>query len=259
MPSVIEVKNASMHFSSRKTETVALKDINLNIDSGEFVTLLGASGCGKSTLLNLIAGFLECTSGQVLLEGNEVSGPGADRGVLFQSPALFPWLTVLDNVLFGPRAQGTRDKGTTDKARELLDMVGLTGFEDHYTPQLSGGMRHRVALVRMLINDPAILLMDEPFAALDAQTRTQMQALLLKLCQERGTTVLFVTHDIEEAVLLADRVCVMSPRPGRITDVVDVDFPRPRAYDLTETPDFVALRRRLRLMIAREAEMEMAP
>jgi NitT/TauT family transport system ATP-binding protein len=247
---LIEVRNVSKRFSSARTQTVALQDISLTMEPGEFVTLLGTSGCGKTTLLNLIAGYSTPTSGEVLLNGQKVTKPGSDRGVLFQTPALFSWLTVLENVLFGPRARRVMSPTIEERARELLATVGLDGFESHFPSQLSGGMRHRLALARTLINDPAILLMDEPFGALDAQTRSQMQSFLLDLCQAQHTTVLFVTHDIEEAVLLADRVCVMTPRPGKILRFVAVRLPRPRQYDVTETRDFMAIRHELRILLA---------
>ena len=230
--------------------TRALHDIHLGVDAGEFVCLLGPSGCGKSTLLHIVAGFISPDAGQVTAYGQAVAGPGADRCVLFQSPTLFPWLTSRDNVLFGPRSRRLDDDETQRRADELLVTVGLGDFKHHYPHQLSGGMRHRAALARALINRPRILLMDEPFAALDAITREQMQNFLLELWEREQMTVLFVTHDVEEAALLSDRVCIMSPRPGRIVDIVDIQLQRPRDKTLRDTPEFVALRHGLRERLA---------
>ncbi len=230
--------------------TEALRAIDLKIGAGEFVSLLGPSGCGKSTLLHVVAGFLKQDAGAVLAHGETVNGPSADRCVLFQSPTLFPWLTARDNVLFGPRASGRMGADARDRAEALLAMVGLEEFGDHYPHQLSGGMRHRAALARALINRPRILLMDEPFASLDAITRESMQNFLLELWQHERMTVLFVTHDVEEAGLLSDRVCVMSARPGRIIAVEDIGVERPREEALRDTAEFVALRHRLRLRLA---------
>ena len=227
-----------------------MRDIHLEVGAGEFVSLLGPSGCGKSTLLHIVAGFLKPEAGSVVAHGRVVAGPDADRCVLFQAPTLFPWLSALDNVLFGPRARGAVSAATLARARELLDMVGLGQFHDHYPHQLSGGMRHRAAFARALINRPSILLMDEPFAALDAITRESMQNFLLDLWQRDRTTVLFVTHDVEEAALLSDRVCVMSPRPGRIARIETIGLKRRRDEALRDTEEFVALRRQLRLALA---------
>jgi len=246
----VSVSGLSKTFWRDGRPTNALHDIHLAIAPGEFVCLLGPSGCGKSTLLHIVAGFIPPDDGQVAAHGGLVTGPGVDRCVLFQSPTLFPWLTSRDNVLFGPRSRGMDDEETRSRADALLATVGLADFKDHYPHQLSGGMRHRAALARALINRPRILLMDEPFAALDAITREQMQNFLLDLWQREQMTVLFVTHDVEEAALLSDRVCIMSPRPGRIVDIVDIELARPRDEALRDTAEFVALRHELRERLA---------
>jgi NitT/TauT family transport system ATP-binding protein len=255
----IGVRGVTKAFWRGNTVTVALQDIDLAVDEGEFICVLGPSGCGKSTLLNLVAGFLKPDRGAIFSRGVPITGPAADRCVLFQSPALFPWWTVRDNVLFGPRAQHRLSPDAKRRADELLEVVGLKGFEAHYPHQLSGGMRTRVAFARALINNPAVLLLDEPFAALDAITRASMQEFLLELWQRERTTILFVTHDVEEATLLADRVCVMSARPGIIAHTVSINIPRPRHYVATETPEFVAVRRGLRTALESVMGKERVP
>jgi NitT/TauT family transport system ATP-binding protein len=246
----IDVAGVSKTFWRNGVPTHALGSIDLRVRPGEFVCLLGPSGCGKSTLLHIVAGFIAADSGEVTVHGERVTGPGADRCVLFQAPTLFPWLTSRENVLFGPRARRVFTPATRRRADELLDMVGLGEFGDHYPHQLSGGMRHRAALARALINRPPILLMDEPFAALDAITRESMQNFLLDLWQRERMSVLFVTHDVEEAALLSDRVCVMSARPGRITSVEEIALARPRDAALRDEIEFVTLRRGLRERLA---------
>ncbi|MFF5989920.1 ABC transporter ATP-binding protein [Prauserella flavalba] len=229
-----------------KTTVRVLDDINLEVAGEEFVCLLGPSGCGKSTALNLIAGFVPPTRGQAAVDGRPVTGPGPDRGVVFQDANIFPWMTVAKNVAFGPSVQGRLSGRELDeRVLHYLDRVGLAGFGDHLPHELSGGMRQRVGLARVLVNDPPVLLMDEPFGALDAQTRITMQELLLELWDRDRKTVLFVTHDIDEALLLGDRVAVMSARPGRIKTVLDVPLPRPRSYDAMADPAFVELKNRL--------------
>ncbi len=218
----------------------ALDDVSLTIGDGEFVALLGPSGCGKSTLLNLLAGFESVTDGSLLFDGRQVARPGPDRGVVFQEAALFPWLSVWENVIFGPRVQGVPRAEYEGRARELLKLVGLEAFADALPVQLSGGMRQRVGIARVLVMNPRALLMDEPFGALDAQTRLAMQQLLLDVWQSLGTTVLFVTHDIDEAILLSDRICVMSARPGRIVRAIPIELPRPRSIASLTSPDFIA-------------------
>jgi len=210
-------KNLNMIFRSPKGETIhALKDINFKLSKGELLTVLGPSGCGKTTLLNIAAGFIRPTSGQIILGDKEINGPGVDRGMVFQQGALFEWLTVAENVNFGLRMKKEDPVTTAKKVEEWLDIVGLQGFGDTPTYQLSGGMQQRVALARCLINDPEVILMDEPLGALDALTREKMQSLVLKIWKETGKTIVLITHSVEEALLLGERVYVMAPRPGRI-------------------------------------------
>ena len=216
----------------------ALDNVDFRIGEGEFVALLGPSGCGKSTLLNLLAGFEPLSEGALTFDGKTISKPGPDRGVVFQEAALLPWLSVWENVVFGPKVQGTPKDEYEAKAREILTIVGLEKFHEALPVQLSGGMRQRVGIARVLVMEPRALLMDEPFGALDAQTRLSMQQLLLEVWQRLKTTVLFVTHDIDEAILLADRVCVMTARPGRITRDIPITLPRPRSLDDLTTADF---------------------
>ncbi|MCW2866842.1 MAG: transporter related protein [Marmoricola sp.] len=232
--------------SRRAPARLALDGFDLDVRPGEFLCLLGPSGCGKSTLLNLLAGFSEPDSGELVVDGSPVTGPGPERGVLFQTPMLFPWLTTLDNVLYGPRARHELTDDVRRRAVDLLDTVGLSQAHDVYPHELSGGMRHRAAFARVLVNQPRVLLMDEPFGALDAITRVAMQRFLLHLWERDRMTVVFVTHDVEEAVLLGDRICVMSGTPGRTRAVFDVDLPRPRELELTDTLEFVHLKRQVR-------------
>jgi NitT/TauT family transport system ATP-binding protein len=227
------------------TPVRALEDVSLDIKDGEFVALLGPSGCGKSTLLNLIAGFDTPTSGQVLFDGTAVERPGPDRGVVFQEASLFPWLSVWNNITFGPRVQYLSRGDYEAKAREMTKLVGLEAFTEALPTQLSGGMRQRVGIARVLVMSPRALLMDEPFGALDAQTRLTMQQLLLDVWQKLGTTVLFVTHDIDEAILLADRICMMSARPGRIISEIAVNLARPRSIESLVAPEFAAYKSRI--------------
>ena len=225
--SKLVIQGVSKAFAS----TEALEKIDLAIGDNDFLCILGPSGCGKSTLLRIVAGLEVPSTGRVLLDGQPVERPGPDRGMVFQSYTLFPWLTVRQNVLFGTRS-------TEDKATRLISQVGLKGFENHYPKQLSGGMQQRTALARALANDPRILLLDEPFGALDNQTRALMQELLLGIWEADRKTVLFVTHDIDEAIFMANRVAVMSARPGRIKTMVPIDLPHPRHYTMKTTPEF---------------------
>lgn len=220
----------------------ALSDVDFRVNEGEFVALLGPSGCGKSTLLNIVAGFEKASGGDVLFDGGHVSKPGPDRGVVFQEASLLPWLNVWENVVFGPKVQNIARDVYEPRARRILDIVGLSQFTDALPIQLSGGMRQRVGIARALVMEPRALLMDEPFGALDAQTRLSMQELLLDVWQKLKTTVLFVTHDIDEAILLADRVCVMTARPGRITRDIPITMPRPRTIDALTDPAFVGFK-----------------
>lgn len=236
---------------ARQQKVNALAGIDLEIGGDEFLIILGPSGCGKSTLLNIIAGFDEATAGEIRLDGKAIRDPGPDRGVVFQEYALFPWLTVTQNVEFGLRERRVPKAEREIRVRKQIASVGLSGFENRFPQELSGGMRQRVALARVLVNDPKILLMDEPFAALDAQTRTIMQTELLRVWSEERRTALFITHNIEEAVLLGDRVVVMTARPGRIKEIVPVNLPRPR--DVTSA-EFNQIRRYVASLLESEVQ-----
>ena len=250
---MIEIRAVHKEFAKGERRVVALEEIDLTVAEREFVAILGPSGCGKSTLLNMVAGFDLPTRGSVKVAGEEILAPAPTRGVVFQEPALFPWLTVMDNVVFGPKTRGQSAADYRARAAQIIEAVGLSGFEASYPAELSGGMRQRVGIARVLIMEPKVLLMDEPFGSLDAQTRTLMQELLLALWERHHQTVLFITHDIEEAVLLADRVCVMTARPGRIKKSIDVRMPRPRSIELTTSPEFNALRREVLELIRQES------
>jgi ABC-type nitrate/sulfonate/bicarbonate transport system ATPase subunit len=234
-------------------EVTALEGLSLGIADRSFVCLVGPSGCGKSTLLNLLAGFETPTDGGVLLDGRPVRGPAPDRGVVFQEAALFPWLTVMGNVCYGPQRRGIARDVYVPAARALLAQVGLGRFGDSYPHELSGGMRQRTAIARALVNDPEVLLLDEPFGALDAQTRSLMQELLLDVWERQQRTVLFVTHDVEEAVFMADRVIVMSRPPGRIMADIPIDLPRPRSFEVLTTPAFTDFKRAVLALVRQEA------
>ena len=223
----------------------ALQPVDLAVAANDFITILGPSGCGKSTLLRIVAGLEAPSTGRVLLDGKAVTRPGPDRGMVFQSYTLFPWLTVAENIGFGLREQGKPERERNEIVASYVDLVGLKGFENHWPKQLSGGMQQRTAIARALANDPEILLLDEPFGALDNQTRGLMQELLLGIWERRKKTVLFVTHDIEEAIFMASRVIVMSARPGRIKSDVPVDLPHPRHYTLKTSPEFSTLKAQL--------------
>lgn len=235
----ITFENVSKTFSGQ-SEVRALEGIDLAIGEGEFVALLGPSGCGKSTLLNLLAGFEMATEGSLLFDGKTVTRPGPDRGVVFQEAALFPWLNVWQNVIFGPQVQGVARVDYESKARNLLRLVGLESFSDALPVQLSGGMRQRVGIARVLAMSPKALLMDEPFGALDAQTRALMHEELLAIMRRRPKTVVFVTHDVREAVYLADRVAVMTARPGRIKEIIETGTPSGAGSEFLQTPEFNA-------------------
>ncbi len=234
----IAVRSLSKSYATRDGRLTALEHITFGVAEGEFIAVVGPSGCGKSTLLKILAGLLPPSSGEALLRGTPIAGPRRDIGVVFQSPVLFPWRSVLGNVLLPVDVQGLPRARYAELAVELLELVGLEGFERRYPWELSGGMQQRVALTRALIHDPAMLLMDEPFGALDAMTREQMNLELQRIWLERQKTVLFITHSIPEAVFLADRVLVMSPRPGRILEDLRVEFGRPRSLDVMSTPAF---------------------
>jgi NitT/TauT family transport system ATP-binding protein len=226
---MIEIDHVSQVFqTSARQDHLALSDISLTIEDGAFVSILGPSGCGKSTLLYIVGGFVRPTRGAARMKGRAITVPGPDRGPVFQEFALFPWKTVLGNVMYGPRQQGMKHADAEAQSRILIEMVGLKGFEDFYPKELSGGMKQRVALARTLAYHPEVLLMDEPFGALDAHTRTRLQNDLLNIWERDRKTVLFVTHSVEEAVFLSDRVVMMTRSPGRIRQIVTVDLPRPR-------------------------------
>ncbi len=241
-------------FQTRRQDTLALDDVTLEVRPREFTCIVGPSGCGKSTLLNIAAGIDTHYDGRALFEGAPIRGMARERAVVFQEPALFPWLSVLGNVVFGPKTQGQPAAEYRAHAARIIDQVGLGGFESHYPAELSGGMRQRVGIARALIMRPQVLLMDEPFGSLDAQTRSLMQELLLAVWESHHQTVLFITHDIEEALLLADRVCVMTARPGRIKKTIDVDIPRPRSIEVTTSPELNRLRREVFALIREESQ-----
>jgi NitT/TauT family transport system ATP-binding protein len=242
----IAVRRLSMTYGDAANAVTALDDIDFEVADGEFISIVGPSGCGKSTLLRILAGLLRATAGEAMLNGVPIAEPRQDIGVVFQSPVLFPWRTVLGNVLLPADVRGLGRERMTRQALDLLALVGLTGFEHRYPRELSGGMQQRVALVRALINDPALLLMDEPFGALDAMTREAMNVELQRIWLERRKTVVFITHSTTEAVFLADRILVMTPRPGCIGDVFGVDLPRPRSLDVMTTGRFGSYVRRIR-------------
>jgi ABC-type nitrate/sulfonate/bicarbonate transport system ATPase subunit len=238
---ILSIRGVERRFDT----TLALTATNLDVAENDFITILGPSGCGKSTLLRIVAGLDQPTAGEVALDGKRIEGPGADRGMVFQSYTLFPWLTVLDNVCFGLAERGLPRAQQLEVAHGFLAKVGLKGFDRHYPKQLSGGMQQRTAIARALANDPRMLLMDEPFGALDHQTRELMQELLLGIWEEQRKTVLFVTHDIDEAIFMASRVVVMSARPGRIKLDRAVALAHPRHYSLKTTPSFAQLKAEL--------------
>ena len=238
----VRIDNVRKVFNTRNGEMVALNGVSLDIHDNEFICVVGPSGCGKSTLLNIIAGLTEPTSGKVYCDGKEVTGTGTERGVVFQQYALFPWLTVKKNVMFALEMRGVKGKEAEEEALKYLAMVDLVKFADHYPKELSGGMKQRVAIARAYAANPEVLLMDEPFGALDAQTRTQLQTELLETWEREKKTCFFITHDVEEAIILAQRVIIMSARPGRIKDIVDVNIPYPRTQETKLTPEFNELK-----------------
>jgi NitT/TauT family transport system ATP-binding protein len=249
----IEVRDLNISFKARKETVQAVKSVSLNVQPGEFVSLIGPSGCGKSTLMNAVAGFTRANSGVLTLDGKRIEGPGSDRGVVFQQYSLFPWMTVRKNVEFGLKMKNVSPAQRETQARTLLGLAGLLAFENHYPSQLSGGMKQRVGIVRALATSPQVLLMDEPFGALDSQTRSVMQEILTNMWQRLRLSVLFITHDIEEAIFLSDRIYVMTARPGRIKAEIKVPLPRPRTPDMMDTPDFVALIRSIKKLIREES------
>lgn len=236
----ISISDVSIVYGKGDKANVAVEETNLEIEAGEFICLLGPSGCGKSTLMNSIAGFVPPSSGTVSIDGDIVNGPGPERGMVFQQYSLFPWKTIFENIVIGPQFSGDMEASYT--ANTFLEMVGLSRYRDHYPSQLSGGMQQRVGIARALASYPSVLLMDEPFGALDAQTRLMMQESLLSLWSEFGTTVVFVTHDVDEAVFLSDRVLIMSATPGRIIADLKNDLPRPRHQAMTTDPAYNELK-----------------
>jgi len=248
----LEVRGVEHTYVLKKQRIEALKGIDMSVEEKSFVTILGPSGCGKSTLLRLIAGLEMPTKGEIYLEGRRVEGPGSDRGMVFQSYTLFPWLTVKENIEFGLVLKGMSRAEREEISSHFISITGLSGFEDYYPKNLSGGMQQRVAIARALANDPEVLLMDEPFGALDAQTRMLMQEFLLRLWQDSHKTILFVTHDIEEAIFLGDFIFVMTSRPGRFKKIVEIDIPRPRDFDIKVSPEFTEMKKELYDMIREE-------
>ncbi|SFV01466.1 ABC transporter ATP-binding protein [Pseudoduganella namucuonensis] len=239
----ISIERLHIHLGQGARAFEAVRDVSLAVAPGEFVCLLGPSGCGKSTLLGALAGHLDPSRGGIAVDGQRVRGPHPERGLVFQQHTLFPWKKVLQNVAFGLKMKGVPRAERHARALELIELVGLKGFEHHYPSQLSGGMKQRVEIARVLINHPRVMLMDEPFGALDAQTRLMMQQLLLDVWARIKTTIVFITHDIDEALFLADRILVMSPRPGRIVEELRLDFDRPRDAELVTSPEFTRLKR----------------
>jgi NitT/TauT family transport system ATP-binding protein len=241
----MEVRDLYKSFAVQGKPLLALEAINLQLYPREFVCLVGASGCGKSTLLNIVAGLAAPTSGQVLIDGKAVAGPGSDRGMVFQNYTLYPWLTVSQNIAFGLQLRNLPKAEQRERVNYYLNVVGLTQFAKAYPKQLSGGMKQRVAIARALANEPEVLLMDEPFGALDAQTKEQMQQFLLELWEQTHTTVLMITHDVEEAIFLSQRVYVMSVRPGRLKLEVPIDLPAQRDLEVKLTPKFIEIKRQV--------------
>ncbi len=239
---VIKIDNVNKKYQTRKGEVLALSNVNMEIKENEFICVVGPSGCGKSTLLNMIAGLLEPTEGHIYVNDKEVEGTGPERGVVFQQYALFPWLTVLKNVEYAPKLQGLRGKALEEEAMKYLKMVELEQFASSYPKELSGGMKQRVAIARAYAAKPQVLLMDEPFGALDAQTRTQLQSELIETWEKEQKTCFFITHDVEEAIILATKVVIMSARPGRIKEIVDVDIPYPRTQETKMSPRFLEIK-----------------
>jgi NitT/TauT family transport system ATP-binding protein len=248
-PVVMTVAGVGRVFESAQGPLTALQDIEFEVRQREFISVIGPSGCGKSTLIRIVSGLETCTNGAVLIDGKPVLGPGPDRGMVFQAYTLFPWLTVKANVMFGPNMKGVPREEAEKQADEWLRVVGLSKFADHYPNQLSGGMKQRVAIARALANQPRILLMDEPFGALDAQTRGSMQAHLLRICASVDITVMFITHDLDESIYLSDRIVVLGAHPGRVMEIIEVPVPRPRSVDQFLSGPFLATKARLEELI----------
>lgn len=238
-------RNVSKIYSSARGDVHALEDINLEVDDGGFFTLIGHSGCGKSTFLRIAAGLEEATSGEILVDGEVHTNPDQDRGMVFQSYTLFPWLTVVQNIEFGLRMRQMNKKERREKALSYLELVHLEEFANSYPKELSGGMKQRVAIARAVANEPKVLMMDEPFGALDADTRERMQNLLLEIRDTRKLTVVFITHDIDEAIVLSEKIAILSARPGQLQQIMDVTLPYPRDIEMKMSPEFIAIKRQL--------------
>jgi NitT/TauT family transport system ATP-binding protein len=251
---ILRIENVTKQYPSKKGPMTVLEPVSLTLETSEFVSIVGPSGCGKSTLLHIVGGLVEPTGGRMFLDGKEFVEPGPERGMVFQSYTLFPWLTVRENVKFGPRMRGMSYDERGKRVSHFLDAVNLHGFHDHYPKQLSGGMRQRVAIARALANSPRVLLMDEPFGALDAQTRAVMQDLVLDIRRKERTTTLFITHDIDEAVYLSDRIFVMTARPGRIKAEIPVPFGPNRDDSLRDAPEFFELRKQVHHLLHEEGK-----
>lgn len=260
MTAKLEAQDIRLEYFQPRTNTrlSALDGVNLTIADGEFVSIVGPSGCGKTTFLSVVDGLIPATSGRILVDGQAVAKPGPDRAVVFQDASLLPWRTVLKNVLYGLECQGVNGRAASERAARFIEMVGLANFEHHYPYELSGGMQQRVNLARALVMDPKILLMDEPFASLDAQTRELMQEELLQIWAKAGKTVLFVTHQIDEAIYLSDRVVVFSGRPGRVKDIITVDIERPRRLAIKREARFHALEDRIWGLIEEDVKGKLA-
>jgi NitT/TauT family transport system ATP-binding protein len=255
-PVILSIRNLQKRFGINGSAHLVFDGVSLDVHRREFICVIGPSGCGKSTLIRIVAGLDESTGGEMLLDGKAVAGPGPDRGMVFQSYTLFPWRTVRQNVMFGLEMRGKAQSTAEVEARQWLDMVGLSRFENAYPHELSGGMKQRVAIARALANEPRILIMDEPFGALDAQTRCQMQSYLLQIWKKVDVTILFITHDLDEAAYLADRIVVMGSNPGRVVEVIENPVPRPRSAAQFLSPEFLALKRRLEELIHPPSEVE---
>lgn len=256
-PSTIDIDDLSITLGTGTNRFTAVKNFNVSVNAGEFICLLGPSGCGKSTVLGALAGHLPSNAGSLNVDDQTVSAPSPDRGLVFQHHTLLPWRRVKDNVAFSLKMRGVSRKERDQEVKRLLELVGLEGFDEHWPSQLSGGMQQRVELARVLIGQPRLLLMDEPFGALDALCRVDMQTLLLSIWQQMPTTILFVTHDIDEAIFLADRISVMSPRPGRIIEDIKVDLPRPRASELVTSQEFIRIKRHCLALLSHEHGREL--
>ncbi|UUS62186.1 MULTISPECIES: ABC transporter ATP-binding protein [unclassified Acinetobacter] len=258
-PVILEAKKLTQSFKHGKTKRTILNQLDLKIHKREFICVIGPSGCGKSTFSRIVAGLDPYSSGELLVDGQAIEGPSPERGMVFQGYTLFPWKTVKENVMFGPLMKGASNASAESSAREWIDIIGLEKYQDQYPHQLSGGMKQRVAIARALVNEPKILLMDEPFGALDPHTRQKMQKHLMDLWQNIDITIIFVTHDMDEAILLADRIVALKANPGEIKEIIEVDLPRPRNPELMLSPEFKQLRERVDFLVhAQEDELDPA-